>query len=202
MQKHSSKNTSVNTVLLPAVYKKIRWRHYNHSADNYHVFDIGCGRLKTQQMIKELMDGYNIKHFYPWDPYHECINDKLETLRAMKNTDTNKVIVCSCVLNVIDDDKTLNKLIAQICDMSVIQEPNGIYRMNPVYIAVYEGDKSGVGRETKRDCWQRNERLYVYLEKFNDYIRKKYNHNANFFKIKYSMIVGTIQYGGHISYET
>jgi hypothetical protein len=86
--------------------------------------------------------------------------------------------------------------------MSVINLPDGTYRMNPVYITVYEGDKSGVGRETKKDCWQRNERLYVYLEKFNDYIRKKYNHNANFFKIKYGMIIGTTQYGGHISYET
>ena len=86
--------------------------------------------------------------------------------------------------------------------MSVIQEPSGIYRMNPVYVTVYEGDKSGVGRETKKDCWQRNEQLIFYLSKFNDYIKHKYNHNANFFKIKYGMIIGAIQYGGHITYET
>ena len=112
----------------------------------------------------------------------------------MKCADTNKVIICSCVLNVINDDEALNQLIANICDMSVIQEPSGIYRMNPVYIAVYEGNKSGVGRQTKKDCWQRNERLSAYLERFNDYIKKKYNHNANFFKTKYGMIVGTVQY--------
>ena len=201
MQKHSSKNTSINTVWLPTVYKRVRWGHYNHYADDYHVFDIGCGRLETQRMIQELMDGYNIKHFHPWDPYHESIGDKMQTIRAMKDISINKVIICSNVLNVIDNDTDLNKLIKRICDMSVIQEPNGIYRMNPVYITVYEGDKSGIGRQTKKDCWQRNERLIDYLSRFNDYIKHKYNHNANFFTIKYGMIIGTIQYGGHISYE-
>ena len=201
MQKHSSKNTSVNTTKLPAIYKKIDWRRYNHLADDYCVFDIGCGRLETQKMILKLMCGIGIKHFYPWDPNHECIGNKVKTLQAMNNTNTNKVIICSCVLNVIDNDKDLNALIASICDMSVIQEPNGVYRMNPVYVAVYEGDKSGVGRETKKDCWQRNERLSAYLERFNNYIKKKYNHNANFFKTKYGMIIGCCQYGGNISYE-
>jgi hypothetical protein len=68
--------------------------------------------------------------------------------------------------------------------------------MNPVFVSVYEGDGSGVGRQTKKDCWQRNEKLISYLNKFNDYIKRSYNHNANFFKIKYGMIVGTTQYGG------
>ena len=202
MQKHTSKNTSVNTVLLPAVYNNTYFGRYNHFVDQYHIIDIGCGCLKTQQMIKELMEGYGIKRFYPWDPYHECIVKKDETLKVMSNPNIKKVIICSNVLNVIDNDDDLNVLIASICDMSVIQELNGIYRMNPIFITVYEGDKSGVGRETKKDCWQRNERLRVYLEKFNNYVKKKYNHNANFFKTKYGMIVGATQYGGHISYET
>lgn len=198
MQKHSSKNTSVNTTRLPAVYNKIYWGPY----ENYHIFDIGCGQLKTQQIIQEFLEDHGVKHFYPWDPYHKCLGNKIKTVTAMNNGDTKKVIICSCVLNVIDDDEALNNLIAFICDMSVIQEPNGIYRMNPVYIAVYEGNKSGVGRETKKDCWQRNERLAAYLDKFNSYIKQKYNHNANFFRVKYGMIIGATQYGGHISYET
>jgi hypothetical protein len=201
MQKYSSKNTSINTTRLPAVYNNIYWGYYNHSTDNYHIVDIGCGQLKTQHMIKELLNDYGIKHFYPWDPYHECIVNKIKTLQITNNADIRKVIVCSNVLNVIDNDKDLNTLIRSICDMSVINLPDGTYRMNPVYITVYEGDKSGVGRETKKDCWQRNERLSAYLERFNNYIKKKYNHNANFFKTKYGMIIGATQYGGHITYE-
>ena len=200
MQTYSSKNTSINTVRLPAVYMKVRWRHYNNSADDYHVFDIGCGRLETQRMIKELLDGYGIKHFYPWDPYHQCIIDKHNAEQAMRVDNSNKIIICSNVLNVIDDDDALNELIKRICDLSVYRLPDGTYKMNPVFVTVYEGDKSGVGKQTKKDCWQRNERLSAYLQKFNSYIHKKYNHTANFFHTKYGMILGVTQYGGKISY--
>ena len=196
MQKHSSKNTSINTHRLPAVYNKVNWEHYAHAADDYHVFDIGCGQLATQYMAYKKLKQFGIKKFYPWDPNHICMGNKAETIMKMSNTDTNKVIICANVLNVIDDDHALNSLIKLICDMSVTQEPNGIYHMNPVFVSVYEGDKSGIGKQTKKDCWQRNEKLTVYLDKFNNYIKRLYNHNANFFKIKYGMIVGTTQYGG------
>lgn len=201
MQGHSSKNTSVNTKRLPAVYNKVNWKHYAHPLDNYHIVDIGCGKMETQWLIYDRLQKENIDKFYPWDPNHECIVNKLLSQRIMKNTDVNKVIICSCVLNVIDDDEALNRLIANICDMSVYLWHDGTYKMNPVYISVYEGDRSGVGKESKKDCWQRNERLSMYLDKFNNYIKKKYMHNANFFKIKYGMIVGAIQYKGGLSYE-
>ena len=201
MQKHSSKNTSVNIYRLPAVYKKIPWNKYTNTVDDYHVIDIGCGRMETQVLISNHLHRQKVNHFIPYDPYHNSLVSVKTANAFMNNSDIRKVIVCSCVLNVIDNDQALNKLIARICDMSVIQEPNGVYRMNPVYIAVYEGNKSGMGRETKKDCWQRNERLSAYLNKFNDYIKQKYNHNANFFRMKYGMIIGATQYGGNISYE-
>lgn len=201
-QMHSSKNTSVNTTRLPAVYNKINWKHYSHPIDNYSIIDIGCGKMETQRLIRKKLIKENIKNFYPWDPNHECIVDKSLSRYVMKNADINKVIICSCVLNVIDNNTVLDKLISKICDMSVVKLSDGTYRMNPVFISVYEGDKSGVGKETKKDCWQRNERLSAYLDKFNDYIKHKYHHNANFFTIKYGMIIGVIQYGGHLSYET
>lgn len=33
-----------------------------------------------------------------------------------------------------------------------------------LYLSVYAGDKSGVGRQTKKDSWQRNEPTSAYLE--------------------------------------
>lgn len=193
MQYHSSKNTSINTTRLPSVYNKVNWDHYAHPLDNFHVFDIGCGKMATQEIIYDKLKKHKIKYFHPWDPNHQCIGDKLRTMLCMRDQTINKVIICSNVLNVIDNDDDLNKLIKHICDMSVYTLDNGVYRMNPVYITVYEGDKTGIGKESKKDCWQRNERLSVYLDRFNDYIKKKHNHNANFFKIKRDMIVGTIQ---------
>ena len=37
-----------------------------------------------------------------------------------------------------------------------------------VMVTVYEGDKSGAGRVTKADCYQRNERIGEYLKYFGE----------------------------------
>ena len=65
--------------------------------------------------------------------------------------------ICSNVLNVIDSDDALNETLEVLaCAQNVA-------------ITVYEGDKSGIGRATKDDCWQRNERLATYLPKVQRY---------------------------------
>jgi hypothetical protein len=33
-----------------------------------------------------------------------------------------------------------------------------------LFISVYPGDNSGVGKQTKKDSWQRNEKLKAYLK--------------------------------------
>ena len=103
MQKRSSKNTSVNTHHLPAIYHKVNWRHYACAADDYHVFDIGCGQLATQYMAYDKLKQFGIQKFYPWDPNHRCMISKTKTVIEMSKTNTNKVILCANVLNVIDD---------------------------------------------------------------------------------------------------
>ena len=201
MQKRSSKNTSVNISKLPRVYNRVDWSRYASLSSNYHIIDVGCGRIETQKLIRDKLKKHKIHNFYPMDPYHECIVDHSIVQQCVDNNINNKVVICSNVLNVIDDDAALSSIIQKLCDIIVIRLSDGTYRMNPCYITIYEGNKSGVGKETKKDCWQRNERLSAYLKKFNDYIKQKYNHNANFFKTKYGMIVGATQYGGGISYE-
>ena len=191
---YSSKNTSINTTRLPAVYNKVDWSRYTHPIDNWCVIDFGCGRIETQRLISKKLKEHNIAQFYPYDPYHKCMVSKKQYEYNAYDPDRNKVVVCSNVLNVINDDDILQKIIAALCNIIVARDSKGIYRMQPCYITVYEGDKSGVGRLTKKDCWQRNERLPVYLDKFNNYIKTKYGHSSNFFTIKYGMIVSTIQY--------
>ncbi len=193
-QRHSSKNTSINTTRLPAVYNKVDWSRYTNPVDNYCIVDIGCGCIETQKLIRNKLKSCNIRNFYPWDPYHKCIVSPVITEHYISNPRLNKVVICSNVLNVIDDDTALMSTIQDLCNMIVIRLPDGNYRMNPCYVTVYEGNKSGIGRETKKDCWQRNECLSLYLRKFNDYIKNKYNHNSDFFKIKYGMIIGVNQY--------
>lgn len=189
-QYHTSKHTSINTKKLPAVYNKVDWSKYG--AEHY-IFDIGCGCLDTQYLIKNKLCSHHLHKFYPWDPCHPCICHPDVTENLMWRCDSlPKVIICSNVLNVLDTYSAVFDLVCRLCDAIIVRNNNGTYRLNPCYITVYEGDKSGVGHETKKDCWQRNERLEKYLELFNLVSRSRYN--ANFFKIKYGMIVGVNQY--------
>ena len=196
MQKHSSKNTSVNIKRLPAVYNKVDWSRYSNKGDDYYVVDIGCGRMETQELIHKYLKAYKIPHFIPYDPYQFNLIATENAKSIIANHGLRKVVICSNVLNVIDNEQSLDELVAYLCDAIVYTttEPEGIYIMHPCYITVYEGDGSGVGHETKQDCWQRNEKLRSYLPKFNNYIKQKYGHNADFFKIKYGMIVGVTQH--------
>jgi hypothetical protein len=195
-QVRSSKNTSINISRLPAVYNKVNWKRYSCFLDNYHVIDIGCGRMATQVMINNYLRRNNIGHFVPYDPNHETLVSSKTSKKLMNNNDINKVIICSNVLNVIDDEEALNSTIKDLCDMIIFRLQNGTFRAHPCYITVYEGDKTGIGRETKRDCWQRNERLSAYLDRFNNYVNNKYDIYANLFKIKHGTIVVTMQHEG------
>ena len=72
------------------------------------------------------------------------------------------VIICSNVLNVIAEENALCNVLNQLYDYSA--------ENTDVYITIYEGDKSGVGKETTKG-YQRNEKL----SKYTDYISEWFN---------------------------
>lgn len=127
MQNHTSRNTSVNSKRLPAIFRKIAWQPL------MSVLDYGCG--KHPQLAESFFKKYYPHIRYtPYDPYQQ-IGGKEEA----------QIALLSNVINVIDDEQT-------ICE--VIKD---CLRLCPaVAITVYEGDKSGIGRVTRRDCWQWN----------------------------------------------
>ena len=51
------------------------------------------------------------------------------------------------------------------------------------YISVYEGNKSGIGNQSKNDCWQNNKKLIDYLPTIQKVFPNAY--------IKYGMIIAT-----------
>ena len=63
MQKYTSKNTSVNTKILPAVYNKVCWDKLPEGA---RVLDWGCGKDTT--LTKQILDKYKLKHV-GYDPH-------------------------------------------------------------------------------------------------------------------------------------
>ena len=148
MQKFSSKNTSVNTKQLPAVYSKINWDKLpKHMLS---ILDYGCGR-DTSYLEEWLNICQHVPHYIKFDP-NWC--SKEENNYAEECIGFANIFVCSNVLNVIDDEK----VIEDICQKA---SKHKIY-----FITVYEGNKSGVGKQSKEDCYQRNERAKDYLRFF------------------------------------
>lgn len=161
MQKYTSKNTSVNTTKLPAVYNKVSWDKFPRGTI---VFDWGCGKdikLTSKTLIKHglMLEGY--------DP--NWLSEEHNRM-ALECLDITDVFVCSNVLNVIDDDD----VVRDICEKASKHEY--------FFITVYEGDKSGVGKQSKEDCYQRNEKIKSYVKFFHTdkdiYVKKGVLTNA------------------------
>ena len=49
----------------------------------------------------------------------------------------------------------------------IIDEIVQLSNTKPYFFKIYEGNKSEVGKQTKKDCWQRNQKTKDYLQHFN-----------------------------------
>lgn len=153
-QTYTSSATSINSTKLPAVYRRAKL-----SAP--FVLDYGCGKY-TDHIKAEL--NKQGRHLFPYDPYNqpEQTNKKtMESLRIACDHELPMDVICSNVLNVIDDDKTV-LFIAETIE-NIVTKTGGT-----AYITVYEGNRSGVGRQTGKDQYQRNEPLRNYLRFFRN----------------------------------
>lgn len=156
MQKITSKNTSVNK--LAAFYKKA----VKAGIIGYEetVLDYGCG--KNIEYLSEFADENNFA-VMGYDPYHMTRKQNNTALHHanMRHVD---LIACNNVLNVLDDEAlrlACHKIRAIVLKYKV-----------PVYFTVYEGDKSGIGKATKKDCYQRNNKAQRYVEYLKDFFDK------------------------------
>lgn len=146
MQNCTSKNTSINSKKLPAIYGKLNYDLINKkSAD---IIDYGCGRYPEliESFLKNKFTGCS--NYIPYDPYwFPRFKDVISPL-------PNDIFVCSNVLNVIDDDN----IVKDICTKA---------SWYPAFaITIYEGDKTGIGKVSKKDCYQRNQKIKDYLQYF------------------------------------
>lgn len=148
-QQYTSAATSINSVRLPAVYGKL-------PAAPAVLLDYGCGRYTDH--IRAALPG---TEYLPYDVYNQPQHVNLASVHAVDRFRAAGVpvsVVCSNVLNVIAEDAVIE---------SIARNIRGIIRGGgTAYITVYEGDRSGHGRQTGPDQWQRNEKLSAYLRFF------------------------------------
>ena len=153
-QTFTSSATSINRSRLPAVFSKAQFPHRL-------VMDYGCGKYVDH--IREHMESLH-KDYLPYDPYNQDDDRNAATATLVCNAMYLHYpvdVVCSNVLNVIDDDDTVRKIARHLVEITTMSGGIG-------YVTVYEGDRSGIGRQTGSDQFQRNEPLRSYLRFFPD----------------------------------
>lgn len=143
-QEISSAATSISTV--NRIYKLLPEFGYKNEII---IMDYGCGKYDKNKEEAE-------KHGYKWfgyDPYNRSEYENKLTSKLMKLIKPH-VIICSNVLNVLENDDVLKDVLNQIYDYASED--------TDVYITIYEGDKSGVGKVTTKG-YQRNAKLDDYI---------------------------------------
>ena len=146
-QSFTSANTSINKDKLPAIYGKLD----KLGIHDCSIIDYGCGRYTSH--IDMWCSLRNIR-YYPYDKFNkpESVNhESIESAKSDYLSGENVIAVCSNVLNVIDSDDVVQGIVNELKTFS-----------NVAYVTIYEGDKSGIGRQTGKDMYQRNEKLKDY----------------------------------------
>lgn len=144
-QQFTSKETSISTV--NKIYTNIDFK------GGYNILDYGGGKYDNN--IEYMAKKGNKVVVY--DPYNRSNEYNKQTI-AFVNTQQIHFIVCSNVLNVIQEDSVLEEVLVNIRRIK-----NSHPECQRVYISVYEGDKSGRARETTKG-WQRNLKTKEYYK--------------------------------------
>ena len=132
----SQKYTSANTSINSSKLPRIYSLVKNQIKEDDLVIDYGCGKY---------FDSYQLgSQYFGYDPYNRNNPDLLEN--------EYDVALCSNVLNVIMESEERIKVLEQLKKLA-----------KKVFITVYEGDKSGEGRESKKDCYQLNRKQGDYI---------------------------------------
>lgn len=151
-QKYSSKNTCVNTV--NSIYTS------SFITGGGTILDYGGGRYDSNKKYME-SKGYS---FLIYDKYNRSEEQNRIALEAARQHRPDYV-VCSNVLNVIMEDEVIDEVLRDILR----------YAKEKVLFAIYEGDRSGIGKETTRG-WQRNQKVAEYIamiERHFNVLRRK-----------------------------
>lgn len=161
-QNYTSAATSINKNKLPAIYSRV-----SIPAGSI-VLDYGCGRY-TDHIRKHLSGS----EYLPYDPFNQpqAVNHdsvmKINTARIIGEPVT---VICSNVLNVIDGESEIRDILRNIA--AIIRATGG-----KAYITVYEGDRTGNGKQTGPDQYQRNECLSKYLKFVPDMVKARISRN-------------------------
>lgn len=159
VQEFNSADTSINSGKLPTVYSKLE-------------FPIGCTALnygggKFDNTIKfGLANGFTDLIFDPFNRSHEWNAAIVKSI----SEDGVDLAILSNVLNVIKEANVRGFVLRVLA--------NTLNDNKPLFITVYEGDRTGNGRQTSRSAWQENRKLKEYTAEVKEHfahVKTRYN---------------------------
>lgn len=149
-QKYTSKNTSINKKNTPSIFREVKSKSkWIKGSTN---LDLGGGRYDI--LTHRLNEEFSIRNLI-YDPYNRSKehNDSILSILKSEKADTSTI---SNVLNVIKEEKERINLLK-----------NAFFNIKDsgtLYITVYEGNRTGVGKLVRNDQFQLNKKTSEYLD--------------------------------------
>lgn len=150
-QEFTSANTSINKNKIPALFTMSK---VTFEPDTVN-FDIGGGRYDT---ATDYLRGLCVRNLV-WDKYNRAEKWNKNVINELVMCGGADTVTISNVLNVIKEQEIRHELLEMAYAFS---KPTAA-----IYITVYEGDKTGIGKQTKTDCYQLNRKTAGYIEEIS-----------------------------------
>lgn len=172
MQTITSKNTALNQIAKTFTEKK-----YRELFKDAIVLDYGCGKgMSRMYCLKALQ----VSEWYGYDKYHEPYTN-LETIsefiRAVQDGNKKAVITVNNVLNVLQEKEAIREIFHFTLRMVSLLNCTVIFK-------IYEGNGTGNGKITKKDCYQRNEKTAVYEGMLREFINDTFVYMTVYTELK------------------
>ena len=147
MQKYTSAKTSINSHKVPSLFRRVSFRK------NTINLDLGGGRYNTASDYLQSLGVVNCI----FDPYNRTEEENSRALALAGNGNADSVTIAN-VLNVILEEEVR---------LSVLQQAkNAVKNNGKVFVGIYEGDRTGEGKETASG-YQRNKKTRDYVAEVN-----------------------------------
>jgi hypothetical protein len=169
-QEITSADTSINTRVPAAGHTALSQNNIYKSGEK--IIDIGGGKSKN---VSNMVAENNRAALGVFDPFNRTSRHN-KTISNRFGYGQSSVSTAMNVLNVIKEKANRKKVIEQ--------GYNSIYQGKSFYIQIFEGDKSGEGRETSKG-WQENRKLESYIKEVEAVFGKG---NVEIVTLKYTPI--------------
>lgn len=162
MQRFKSDKTSINSTQIPAIFRKLPWSKARFPlVKEFRNVDIGGGKYDT---ATEYLSRFGVRNMI-FDPHNRDYRHNLKVVLDVGWEPADSATV-SNVLNVIKERDKRIEVLKQAKRWAKV-----------TFIAVYQGDKSGIGKATTKG-WQENRRLADYLPEVQEVFSNVEIHNG------------------------